>query len=81
MYASGMQQWNKEPLIGFGVAGYQGPFIIRKRNGAIEQATQAKEITHRSQHAANEENEASKPPLCGCGDVAESRCTSCQAVT
>ena len=41
MYASDMQQWNKVPLIGFGVAGYQGSFIIRSRNGAIEQATQA----------------------------------------
>ena len=43
MYASEMQQWNKMPLIGFGVAGNQGSFIIRKRNGAIEQATQTKE--------------------------------------
>ena len=66
MYASEMQQWNKMPLIGFGVAGNQGVFIIRKRNGAIVQATQAKErnVYRNQSKLAKEASVASKLLLC-----------------
>jgi hypothetical protein len=65
MYASDMQQWNKVPLIGFGVAGNQGSFIIRRRNGAIEQASQATErnVYRNQSKLAKEASVASKLPL------------------
>ena len=42
MGASETQQWNKGPIRGFGPAGADRGFIIRRRRRAVKQATQAK---------------------------------------
>ena len=75
MYASEMQQLNKVPLIGFGVAGNQGLFIMRSRNGAIAQATQSKQASKGSKRC----KQAPAMPEQTLGEITESRCSGRRA--